>query len=35
MNIETYRTDKQGTIVVQTDGEQINISTKKTNTNRE
>lgn len=35
MNIETYRTDKQGTIVIQTDGEKINITTKKTNTNRE
>lgn len=35
MNIETYRTDKQGTIVIQTNGEEIKISTKKTNTNRE
>jgi len=35
MNIETYRTDKQGTIVVRSDGENMTITTKKTNTNRE
>jgi len=35
MNIETHRTDKEGTIIVKSDGENITITSNKTNTNRE
>lgn len=32
MNIETYRTDESGTIILKSNGENINITTQKTNT---
>ena len=33
LNIKTYRTDEQGTIILTSDGEKINFKTVKTNTN--
>ena len=35
LNIETHRTDKEGTIIITSDGDSINITSKKTNTNGE
>ena len=33
LNIKTYRNDESGTIILTSDGENINFETKKTNTN--